>query len=113
VDISRVPPEDDQGPHFAMGKNVRESNRQTGERMVNDEVAWLGNKAKELLVAYETEKPEHTFTTFDDVERIWQDVIRPELPNFRTMQNAWADDATLPADSVWYKNWQVPTTQRW
>ena len=34
VDLSRVPPPDEEGPHFAMGRNARESNRRVGERMV-------------------------------------------------------------------------------
>ena len=48
------------------------------------------------------------YGTFDQVEHIWETVIRPELPNFRTMQTAWSDDATLPENSVWYANWKVP-----
>ena len=108
VDISRLPPENEPGPHFAMGQNVRESNRQIGERMVNDEIEWLGNKVRELLAAYESEKPTQKLRTFDQVEHIWETVIRPELPNFRTMQTAWSDDVTLPEDSIWYANWKVP-----
>jgi creatinine amidohydrolase/Fe(II)-dependent formamide hydrolase-like protein len=108
VDISRVPPKDEPGPHFAMGQNVRESNRKIGERMVNDEVAWLGNKARELLNAYQAEKPTQKLRTFGQVEQLWETIIRPELKNFRTMQNSWNDDTTLPKDSVWYANWQVP-----
>ena len=108
VDISRLPPKSEPGPHFAMGQNVRESNRQIGERMVNDEIEWLGNKVRELLAAYESEKPTQKLRTFDQVEHIWETAIRPELPNFRTMQTAWSDDATLPEDSVWYANWKVP-----
>ncbi|MDA0709573.1 MAG: creatininase family protein, partial [bacterium] len=43
VDISRMPAETEPGPHFAMGGTARQSNRKVGERMVNDEVIWLGD----------------------------------------------------------------------
>ena len=77
------------------------------EHLVNDEIEWLGNKARQLLAAYESEKPTQKLRTFEQVEHIWETVIRPELPNFRTMQTAWSDDATPPEDSVWYANWKV------
>jgi creatinine amidohydrolase len=108
VDITRLPDPDDEGPHFAMGKNARESDRRTGERMVNDEVAWLGDKADELMEAYSREQPTQKLRTFDDVERIWNDIIRPRFKSFETMQNSWKDDQGLPESSVWYPNWQVP-----
>lgn len=76
--------------------------------MVADEVTWLGNKAKELLVNYNTAKPEHKLRTFEAVENLWETIVRPELKNFKTMQNGWTDDATLPEDSVWFENWRVP-----
>jgi creatinine amidohydrolase len=108
VDVSRVPPEDAPGPHFAMGANVRQSNRQTGERMVADEVRWLGEKAKALLAVYERERPRHTLRTYGDVERIWETSVRPALKDFRTMQELWANQEAVPEDSVWHANWRVP-----
>lgn len=108
VDVSRIPPESDPGPHFAMGANARQSNRKTGQRMVEDEVACLGVKARELLAAYDAAKPQGNLRTFEDVERLWETVIRPELPHFKTMQNAWKDGETLPEDSVWHANWHIP-----
>jgi len=53
VDLSRIPPENEPGHHFAMGSNAHQANRQVGERMVADEVRWLGLKAKELLDVYD------------------------------------------------------------
>ena len=44
VDMSRLPETDAGSPHFAMGANALESDRRIGERMVNDEVAWLGTE---------------------------------------------------------------------
>lgn len=104
VDVSRLPPEDASGPHFAMGKTARLSNRRVGERMVRDEVAWLGAKAEELLGAYAKEQPAARLRTFDDVERLWADVVRPNLPTFKTKQNTWGDCDDLPEKSVWREN---------
>src|SRR5205085_585408 len=101
VDASRFPPADAPGPHFAMGANARESDRRVGERMVADEVRWLGEKARELLDAYEREKPEHTLRTFEQVEQLWETVVRPALPQFRSMQEL-QEGQQPPADgSVW------------
>jgi creatinine amidohydrolase len=108
VDVSRIPPEDAPGPHFAMGANARQSNRRVGERMVADEVRWLGEKAKELLAAYEREKPPHKLRTFEDVEGLWETVVHPALKDFRTMQDLWAGQEAVPEDSVWHVNWRVP-----
>ena len=107
VDLSRVPPEDEPGTHFAMGKNVRESNRLVGERMVADEVKWLGDKGRELLADYDRVKPTHTLRTFDDVEKLWETTIQPELKNFLTMQDLWDGQEPPPEKSVWRKNWPV------
>ena len=108
VDLSRLPPEGEPGPHFAMGGTAREADRKTGERMVADEVRWLGEKVGELLEAYDRERPEHRLRTFEDVEVLWDDVVRPALKGFETMKDSWTDDAPLPGDSVWYPNWRVP-----
>ena len=107
VDLSRLPPEDDPGPHFAMGKTVRETNRKIGERMVQDEIRWLGEKAQELLSDYEKTQPTHSLTTFDGVEALWADVVRPAMPEFKTMQASWTDKESLPESSVWYQNWRT------
>jgi creatinine amidohydrolase len=108
VDMSRVPPVGTPGEHLAMGANVRESNRLTGERMVADEVAFLGARAHDLLAAYDDAKPAHTLRTFEDVEVLWESVIRPHLKEFRTMQPLWEGQEPVSPDSVWYENWPVP-----
>lgn len=107
VDLSRVPPAEEEGKHFAMGKTVRLSNRKTGERMVADEVRWLGNKAAELLADYERLQPEHRLVTFEQVEQLWEAVVRPRLPEFRTMQDSWNGE-TVSEESVWHANWRLP-----
>lgn len=108
VDVSRIPPADAPGPHFAMGPNAVESNRKTGERMVADEVRWLGAKAKELLAAYDQAPPERRLRTFEEVETLWETVVRPRLPSFRTLQRRWDDREPVPEDSVWFPNAKVP-----
>lgn len=107
VDLSRLPPEDAPGPHFAMGPTVWQSDRRVGERMVADEVRWLGEKAQELLDEYEEENPTHKLQTYEDVEVLWETVIRPSLAGFETMQDSWTEEA-LPETSTWYPNWRVP-----
>jgi hypothetical protein len=91
-----------------MGKSAYESNRQVGERMVQDEVVWLGNKAKELLGAYDTEKPTVKLRTFEDVEHFWDKVVRPKIKDFKTMKKSWSKDQELPESSVWNANWRIP-----
>jgi creatinine amidohydrolase/Fe(II)-dependent formamide hydrolase-like protein len=107
VDVSRLP--SGPGPHFAMGANAREADRRVGERMVEDEVRWLGVKADELLEAYERERPETRLRTFADVEALWRDVVEPELPGFKTMQMRWENQSEpVPEDSVWRVNQSLP-----
>lgn len=108
VDLSRLPAEIPPPPNFATGANAKEANRLVGERMVADEVRWLGAKGQELLADYDREQPTHSLLTFEDVERLWDDVVRPALKDFRTMQNLWANQEPVPQTSRWYANWRVP-----
>jgi creatinine amidohydrolase len=106
VDTSRIPGEYRRGEQFAMGEDAGESNRLVGERMVADEVEWLGRKGRELLDAYDQLSPAHNFTTFAAVEQFWRDVVEPRLPEFITMQPKWENQSDLPADSPWGRNIQ-------
>jgi creatinine amidohydrolase/Fe(II)-dependent formamide hydrolase-like protein len=114
VDVSRLPAPDDIGPHFAMGPDAREADRRVGERMVGDEVRWLAAKVDELLETYGQVKPQHRLRTFEDIEELWERVVRPRLKDFASMQPGWLDPATgrsrepVPADSVWFGNSAVP-----
>jgi creatinine amidohydrolase len=108
VDLSRLPAQGEPGPHFALGGDAREADRRVGERMVADEVRELGVKASELVSEYDRLSPQHTLLTFEDVERTWSEVVRPELYNFRTMQQDWSKDAQPPEGSMWRRNWRVP-----
>jgi len=108
TDVSRLPDKETGVAPWAMGRNAYETSRRIGERMVEDEVAWLGRKARELLEDYEKFRPPHTLRTFEDVERLWEGVVRPHVPEFRSMQLSWKQHEEVPEDSVWYKNWRVP-----
>lgn len=107
VDVSRFPAEDAPGPHFAMGPNARQADRRVGERMVADEVAWLGQKATELLDAYAAQTiTERTPLSFMDIERIWATDVLPRLPDFQTMQ--YGERTPPPDDSQWRLNYTIP-----
>lgn len=110
VDLTRLPAPGTPGTHLAMGPDARQSDRRVGERMVSDEVRWLGARAAVLLEEYDRLKPAHTLRTFADVERVWETVVRPALKNFRTLQQRWTDgpDSEVPDDSCWRANWEVP-----
>jgi creatinine amidohydrolase len=104
VDISRIPKHYSKGKMFAMGEDAPLANRQTGERMVEDEVEWLGAKARELLAEYDRLKPVHNFITFSAVEKAWEQIITPKLPGFLSMQEKWDWQEELPPDSPWQRN---------
>jgi creatinine amidohydrolase len=111
VDVSRQPKSGQVEPidpkeYFAMGPDAGEASRLVGERMVADEVRWLGEKGRYLLAEYDRLRPAHTLRTFDDVERVWRDVVAPLLKDFICMQASWGD-APPPENSVWWENWQV------
>ena len=44
----------------------------------------------------------------DGVERLWREVVWPELKDCRSMQAAWGEGDAVPEDSVWYANWAPP-----
>jgi creatinine amidohydrolase len=108
VDVSRMPPEGTPGEHLAMGPNAREADRRIGERMVADEVRYLGSKARELLAEYDRVRPSVSLRTFVEVERLWAEIVVPALPGFRTLQQTWTQDEAVPEDSCWHANSFVP-----
>lgn len=107
VDLTRMPEQYQQGKYFAMGRDAHQANRQVGERMVRDEVEYLGRKAAELLAEYDRLKPAHRLRTYRDVENFWRDKVEPELPDFACMKECFCDPpATVPPGSVWFENWR-------
>jgi hypothetical protein len=65
----------------------------------------LGAKANELLETYAKLQPKHNPLTFNQVEEIWEQEIRPLLKDFASMQDG---EESPPKDSRWYANWHVP-----
>jgi len=107
VDVSRFPPTDQNGPFFAMGPDAREASRTAGQKMVERQVSWLGQKAEELVAAFDEVRPAVRLRSFADVERLWRDVVEPALPNFLSMQpDPHETGRTVPAESRWAVNWK-------
>ena len=107
VDVSRIPERTQEGTHFALGKDAYQANRQVGERMVADEVDWLGDKGRDLLGEYDRIQPKHTLTTFSDVEKIWHKEILPEIGQYESMKEIWDWQEPIPDDSPWYANMKI------
>ena len=105
TDLSRLPPPDAPGPHFAMGPDVGLSSRRIGERMVADQIAWLGAKGRKLLADYAALRSTARLATFDQVEALWEDVVKPALANFETMRID-PDTPAPPQCSIWRANWR-------
>ena len=103
VDYSRIPAEP-QSPSFAMGPDAARADQEIGRRMVADEVAWLGGKMRELLAAYDPQRPSR-LRTFDDVERFWAGEVRSAISGFASMQ--YFHQGEPPAESRWRENWPV------
>jgi hypothetical protein len=109
VDISRLPDRESPGPHFAMGANAYDSSRAIGERMVEDEVRWLGAKAAEMLQEYRSSAlTERRPLSFLQVEQIWRDEVEPILPEFKSMQMQRDNRPEGPSpESRWMLNWKI------
>lgn len=106
VDMSRMPAADDErAPHFAMGDHNERSDRRAGEQMVADIAAHFGEKSRQMLKAYEQEVRDQRPLTYDDIEGIWEEEIRPRLKDFASMQDG---DEGPPPDSRWHANWRIP-----
>ena len=108
VDLSRLPEPNTPGPHFAMGADAREASRRLGEEIVEKVADGLGAKAQELLDAYERLKPTHPPLTFEDIERIWEQEVRPHLSGYASMQDAANGQEPPSEDSRWHAQWRVP-----
>lgn len=105
VDLGKLPQEPVY-PLFAAGKDAAQASREAGESMVADQVAWLGEKARELRAAYDPGRPSR-LRTFGDVERFWEEVVRPELPRFESLQGTWYEKEAPSEGSRWRENWRV------
>lgn len=112
TDLTRLPAEEEAvagGLHpWAMGRDAYRASLRTGERMVEDEVAFLGAKAGELLVEYDRLQPRHDFTSFDAVERFWSSAVAPLVKSFACMELDFSGKGrSVPESSVWHESWQA------
>ncbi len=111
VDVSRFPDPAEPGPHFAMGKDARATSRRVGERMVADEVRWLGAKAQELLATYDEQQPAtRRGLRFMEIEQIWATDVLPQLSAFKSMD--YLDRTPPPDNSIWQHNYAIPTVDQ-
>lgn len=110
VDMARLAQADLPAERFATGATAADSDQAVGERMVADEVRWLGVKAQELLDAYDREQPTARLATFAQVEQIWDEVVRPRLADFKSMAPGVPGYEREPDDSQWRANAAVPST---
>jgi creatinine amidohydrolase len=109
VDVSRLPPPAAPGPHFAMGPNAHQADRRVGERMVDDGVQWLGDKAGQLLADYAQQQPmERRRLSFMEIEQIWANEVLPRLAEFKSMQ--YSERQAPAADSIWQLNYTIPSS---
>lgn len=115
VDISRLPAPGAEGdsflsrpPYFAMGPNAGESTRLEGERMVADEVRFLGEKAKELLRAWDADADSPGFPTYASVERFWSEQVAPRLYELASMEPDFGRGSVVPESSRWKENSEIP-----
>ncbi len=98
VDFSRL------SSGFAVGADAAVSDRRVGERMVEDVVAWLEARQRELLAAWDPGRPSR-LRTFDDVETFWEEEIRPILPEFKSLRGSWTEIDGPPESSRWHAGW--------
>ncbi len=107
VDMSRL--ERGGGRVLATGTDADESSRRLGERLVEERVAWLGRKARELLEEYRApDRPDAPAPgnplgalTFDATERIWRDEVRPMLGELVSFQEP---ETRVEPGSPWAPN---------
>ncbi len=111
VDVSRIPDEYPATPEeaFAMGRNAKEANRLIGQRMVEDEVRYLGEKAKELLAEYDRVQPEWKELTFGDVEEIWEREVK--VSEFECAALIYGQGEPPAEDSKWRRHWETPVRE--
>jgi len=110
-DLSRLPAEAAPGTPWAMGPDAPAADRRTGDRMVADEVSYLGALARRLLSEYKQLSPPHAFRTFEDVERVWKAEIAPRIRDFECVKPDFdGSGSRVPDASVWSENLKNPSS---
>lgn len=105
VDLSRLPKDSADSPHFALGELNEKSSRRAGELAVADLAARLGTKGKDLIDAFDTASERKPPMTFAELETVWQAEFVPELEQYACMQE---DRPEPPVGSRWLANWAIP-----
>jgi creatinine amidohydrolase/Fe(II)-dependent formamide hydrolase-like protein len=91
---------------FARGADAGQASREAGERMVAGIVDSLGQLQRGLLAAWDPGRPSR-LCTFSDVERFWEEDVRPRLPGFQSLRTTWYEKDRPDAGSRWRENWDV------
>jgi creatinine amidohydrolase len=109
IDLSRMPNQGVSGSHFGMGSTAGKANRRTGERMVADQIAYIGRMVQTMLNEYRaTETTSRRPLSFAEIDRIWAESIEPRLGNFESMKELFEGQTEPPApNSQWRLNWAV------
>lgn len=115
IDMSRLNEGADSRFRFAQGEDAKNADRRTGERMVQDQVVWLGKKVQDLLDVYRAQPTQDRQPkTFQEIEEIWSTAIEPELSSFESMQSlSPRDESGPPSESRWFRNWPTPNASFW
>ena len=108
VDVSRLPDSPPDGPLFAMGANAHDADRRTGQWLLRHKVEHIGARVAELKAEYDRSSPAHILCTYADVERLWEQVVRPRLAGLGSMQDDAHNRGPVPEGSVWHATWRVP-----
>ena len=93
-----------------MYESAYDTDRRMGERIVAGIAANLAAKGEELLAEYDRVQPTRKPLTFDEVEQLWEDEIRPRFGDFKSMLDLSPEGSQQPPaeDSIWRANWKVP-----
>jgi hypothetical protein len=90
-----------------MGRDAALASAEAGERMVADMTAGLGALQRRLLADWDPERPSR-LRTFGDVERFWDEEVRPVLPGFKSLRATWYAKEAPDRGSRWFENWPLP-----
>ncbi len=63
---------------------------------------------RELLAAYERVRPTQAPLTFDQVEDIWENEVRPRFASFASTKDLAPNQKPPTESSAWYRNRRVP-----
>jgi len=81
--------------------------------MVDRQITWLAEKAKDLVRHYDAIRPAARLRSFSDVEELWRTSVAPALPKFLSMQlDPKKTGRSVPEESRWLVNWRAASGYR-